>query len=475
MTPEEARERLNITVDLIPEGNSNRPGTPLTPSKVTIHNTDNDDHGANARAHASYQKGADARAREVSWHFTVDDGSVYQSLPVRERGWHAGSGNAVSIAIEICENEGIDQSAANDRAALLTALLLREHGLLPTKDVVQHHHWTGKNCPHLLRIGDRWAQLLQAVTAYYDEIDAISGDECTLCAHASLPSPAGSGAMDALAASPFAPEHGIVNSPDGEVNVRSGPSLNHTILAVLQNGEAVDIYARSGSWCRIAPAQEQWVHGGLLRLGGGGGGGGGAGIPTINCAGEARTIRLSNQPDVTLPASGRFVGESHYVTNQDTFSQGRRYPSSQSERIQDHLARSLAIYRRFDPEATINQLYGGLPQFQQVWTPSEGGNIGQGSVGDLQLAALSSEMETWFMTMMWEGGHKPAPGTKFLLKANGRQVVAVAGFETGPGSSSFLGGVSWEIHAWLETTNDSQLEISALSDQSVPAGPVICA
>jgi hypothetical protein len=63
--------------------------------------------------------------------------------------------------------------------------------------------------------------------------------------------------------------HGIINSPDGEANVRSGPSQNHEILAVLQNGEGVDIFARSGQWRRIAPSQEQWVHGSLIAITGG--------------------------------------------------------------------------------------------------------------------------------------------------------------------------------------------------------------
>lgn len=61
-------------------------------------------------------------------------------------------------------------------------------------------------------------------------------------------------------------EHGIINSPDGEANVRSGPSQNHEILAVLHNADKVNIYARSGQWRRIAPSQEQWVHGSLIRI-----------------------------------------------------------------------------------------------------------------------------------------------------------------------------------------------------------------
>jgi N-acetylmuramoyl-L-alanine amidase CwlA len=152
ITIQSARQQLNIVVDLIPIGHSNRPGTPLSPTKITIHNTDNDSPGADARAHANYQKGTDAQHRQVSWHFSVDDRSVYQSLPVNEVGWHAGTheGNAQSIGIEICENRGIDQQAANDRAALLTAVQLHELNI-PLEDIRQHHDWSGKDCPALMR------------------------------------------------------------------------------------------------------------------------------------------------------------------------------------------------------------------------------------------------------------------------------------------------------------------------------------
>ena len=107
--------------------------------------------------HAKYMRGPDARARQVSWHFTVDDKKCVQSLPINEQGWHAGKypsdkasiGNKTSIGIEICENRGINQSDANNRAALLTAALLLQIGL-DISSVVPHKHWSGKWCPHLL-------------------------------------------------------------------------------------------------------------------------------------------------------------------------------------------------------------------------------------------------------------------------------------------------------------------------------------
>ena len=173
ITIQSARQQLNIVVDLIPIGHSNRPGTPLSATKITIHNTDNPSPGGDARAHAQYQKGTDAQQRQVSWHFTVDDRSVYQSLPVGEVGWHAGihAGNSQSIGIEICESQGIDQQAANQRAALLTAVQLHELNIAPG-NVVQHHDWSGKDCPALLRHPpSNWTNFLQMVADFYNQVD----------------------------------------------------------------------------------------------------------------------------------------------------------------------------------------------------------------------------------------------------------------------------------------------------------------
>ena len=56
MTLEEAFRKLNIVQDFIPPTHSNRPGTRLRPTHITIHNTDNTNPGADARAHARYVK-----------------------------------------------------------------------------------------------------------------------------------------------------------------------------------------------------------------------------------------------------------------------------------------------------------------------------------------------------------------------------------------------------------------------------------
>ena len=65
-------------------------------------------------------------------------------------------------------HEGIDEAAADFNAAWLTAgLRLDGHGY---DGIVQHNHWSGKNCPALIRAEPgRWERFLEQV-ARFEEI-----------------------------------------------------------------------------------------------------------------------------------------------------------------------------------------------------------------------------------------------------------------------------------------------------------------
>lgn len=159
---------LGIIVDLLPSGLATRPGRRIRPTTLTIHNTDNPGPGADAEAHNRYIRGRDAVARRVSWHFTVDDSVIYQHLPVNEMGWHAhAAANASSLGIEICMHHGINEAAAYDRAAQLCVFLGMQLGITVPEGLRQHHDWTGKNCPSVLRgRPDGWRTFLDRVAFY---------------------------------------------------------------------------------------------------------------------------------------------------------------------------------------------------------------------------------------------------------------------------------------------------------------------
>ncbi|EGL84282.1 N-acetylmuramoyl-L-alanine amidase family 2 [Caldalkalibacillus thermarum TA2.A1] len=125
----------SIKQDLVPSSVKNvRPGYPMTPKWITIHETDNFNPGAGAKNHATWLKnGASGLSR--GWHFTVDDTYIIQSIPTNESTWHAGdgpngTGNRHSIGIEICVNPDSDYEAAKVNAAWLVRKLMKDHNIL---------------------------------------------------------------------------------------------------------------------------------------------------------------------------------------------------------------------------------------------------------------------------------------------------------------------------------------------------------
>ena len=145
---------MRYRVDLMPKYR-NRPGYPLRPSSITVHNTGNPN--ATAANHARYLK---AEPRSASWHITVDDIEAVLHIPLSEQAWHSGTGagNTSSIGIEVCEFSDRSRQEATDRnAQVLIADMLtgnapvgfRTSGLT-IANVRTHRSWSGKACPRLL-------------------------------------------------------------------------------------------------------------------------------------------------------------------------------------------------------------------------------------------------------------------------------------------------------------------------------------
>lgn len=159
---------LPIRVSHIPRGNANRPGLAMVPEWITIHETSNYNRGANAEMHRQYVNNGGGPGN-VSWHYTVDDTEIVEHLPVTENGWHAGDGgngdgNRKSVGIELCVNSDGDFSKTLALAARLVAHLMTTRGI-PIERVVQHNHWSGKNCPLVIRRDGLWPGFLAAVRA----------------------------------------------------------------------------------------------------------------------------------------------------------------------------------------------------------------------------------------------------------------------------------------------------------------------
>lgn len=168
----------------IPKGTAARPGNPMTPKYITIHNTANTGAGAGAESHGAYMTRNGGQNKQVSYHYVVDDKLIVRLLPDIENAWHAGdggngAGNRQSLAIEICENPESNLRVATDNAAELTARLMHDWGI-PLFNVVQHNKWSGKDCPRRIRKGEpyTWATFVEKVQDYYNALyNSGKGDD----------------------------------------------------------------------------------------------------------------------------------------------------------------------------------------------------------------------------------------------------------------------------------------------------------
>lgn len=134
---------------------------------LTIHETGNRSQGANAAAHANLQT---RQWEGASWHWTVDDKEAVQSYSHDFRLWHAGDGqghgNMSSIAIETCIHAGNDWAKTKRNLIDLAVKVMQDEGI-PLSRVVQHNHWSGKNCPTDLRSNSNreWNEIIAGIKA----------------------------------------------------------------------------------------------------------------------------------------------------------------------------------------------------------------------------------------------------------------------------------------------------------------------
>lgn len=165
---------MEITENLIPQGRTPRPGAGNTMEYITIHETANRNEGANARAHAKYLNSLDER---TSWHYTVDDTSIFRHIPDCEKSYHTSNrtANESSIAIELCVNRDGDFEKTCKNAIWLVRELRQKYGI-PPENIRTHRDWTGKTCPATL-LKDGLAEFLAACREDGTEEKFITFDE----------------------------------------------------------------------------------------------------------------------------------------------------------------------------------------------------------------------------------------------------------------------------------------------------------
>ena len=225
-----------------------RPRIPLTVvKKIVCHWTANRAKGAGADAHFNYfnngapykDKTGAIKSRPASAHYVVDDLKVIQLLPENEIGYHVGdrnfggkyaplgrtligpgkpTPNYCTIGYEICVNQDGDFADTEINSYDLAAWLLFRHGL-GIDDLVRHYDLTGKKCPQMYLENDKWR-------VYKERVLEIWGHYTRMY------------------------KRRIVTAP--ELNVRSGPGVEHPVKYKLQQGEIIAV-ADGSLWQQIEP------------------------------------------------------------------------------------------------------------------------------------------------------------------------------------------------------------------------------
>jgi len=130
---------------------------------IVVHETDNTNIGADADAHARLQ--INGNSRQASWHWQVDDQEAVQSFEHFWECWGAGTyiGNHQGIQVEICVNSDGDYVKAVQNAATLIAKIIKDENIA-IENIVQHHFFSGKNCPRNIRAGKvPWSQFIEMI------------------------------------------------------------------------------------------------------------------------------------------------------------------------------------------------------------------------------------------------------------------------------------------------------------------------
>lgn len=143
----------------------------MTPTRVVIHNTDNDAPAANEVA---YMIRNDSN---TSFHWAVDDVEAVQGILETRNSWNAGDGNGKGnregISIEICYSKsgGARFDAAERNAAELAADILKRYGWGIDK-LTKHQDYNGKYCPRrTMDLG--WDRFVKMVQAYLTPADPV--------------------------------------------------------------------------------------------------------------------------------------------------------------------------------------------------------------------------------------------------------------------------------------------------------------
>ncbi len=144
-----------------------RVGT-FKPDTYTIHETQN--FKATAQNERDNLQNNDGTA---SFHSVVDHTQVIRCVPFTTGAYHAGTvaGNTSSLSLEICSSSlSTHFSQTWDNAVEVVAHDLKKLGWGVDR-LRQHNHWSGKDCPKLIRQKGLWDKFKKDVKERMEEME----------------------------------------------------------------------------------------------------------------------------------------------------------------------------------------------------------------------------------------------------------------------------------------------------------------
>lgn len=207
------------------------------PQCIVVHNTDNFEPTANARAHARAQH--DGNFSGMSAHYYVDDSdTAYQAAPHNLGCWHVGInygngnlfgsyGNRNSIGVEMCVQGGYNYEKAFQNTVELVRQLMKETGI-PASKVYRHLDICSKNCPSQIIAKGDWTRFKKLISGGSSESSGnnTSGEEI------------------------YKP--GVYKVNDTELNIRIAPNAESKIVGVIRDqGSYTITKIQNGSWGKL--------------------------------------------------------------------------------------------------------------------------------------------------------------------------------------------------------------------------------
>lgn len=153
------------------------------PNWIVIHETDNEDRGANALCHARALANGNL---SCSAHYYVDENNIVQVHNHNAVAIHCGKkygtpiingiGNRNSVGIEICVNKDGSYMGARSNAIELTKYLMKELGI-PANRVVRHYDACKKYCPRkMLDTSSLWTDFKNRINGNVNNTSSSSSN-----------------------------------------------------------------------------------------------------------------------------------------------------------------------------------------------------------------------------------------------------------------------------------------------------------